>query len=275
MPTEAPSPLREALEKRVTAKSVGTALVLAAGLHHFLGASLTQVGATMVVAAVVGLGDVVQDAYDVREAVAHGWNGALAFAGTGLLYALGEDPPLWFPVLFGSVGAWFLADALQTARHEGVVERERDGREVYREYVTRRVHETLSERPRTRRELRDALDADPEDVDAAVAALRERGVLVEAGSELRVDDGDESTTGRVAGRLAGLARRVVRPVTLAFGNGGDECPVGERSAGERGGPADAVGTASGSMAGPDDARDSTERTVADRDAEGERELSRN
>ena len=216
------APLRDALEERLTARSVGVAFVFAAGFHHFFGASPTQVAATMLVAAVVGLGDAAGDAYDVREAVAHGWNGALAFAGTGALYALGEDPPLWFPLLFGSLGAWFLADAIQTARHEGVVERARDGRAVYRDYVARQVHETLDERPRTRRELHGALAADDETVDAAVADLRERGVVVEAGSELRLDESEESLGERVASRLGSLARRIARPVTLEFRGKSDE-----------------------------------------------------
>lgn len=266
------APLRDALEERLTARSVGVAFVFAAGFHHFFGASPTQVAATMLVAAVVGLGDAAGDAYDVREAVAHGWNGALAFAGTGLLYALGEDPPLWFLALFGSVGAWFLADAVQTARHEGVVERERerDGREVYHEYVARRVHETLDERPRTRRELHDALDADAADVDAAVADLRERGVVVEKGSELRLDETDESTGERIANRLAGLARRIARPVALEFRESDDESPARERA-----GPTETVGHATDSTIDADHACDSADREFADRDAERERETSRN
>lgn len=264
------APLRDALRERLTAKSVGTALVFAAGFHHFFGASPIQVAATMLVGAVVGLADVAQDAYDVREAVAHGLNGAIAFAGTGLLYALGEGPPLWFLALFGSIGAWFLADAAQTARHEGVVERERDGRDVYRDYVARRVHETLEERPRTRRELRDALDADAEAVDAAVADLRERGVVVEKGSELRLDETDESAGERVANRLAGLARRIARPVALEFRESDDESPARERA-----GPTATVDHATDSTTDADHARDSADREFADRDAERERETSRN
>jgi len=256
------TPLRDAVAERVTLTQVGTALVLAVALHQLFGVSLPQVAIATVVTAVVGLGDVAREAYDVREAVAHGWNGALAFAGTGLLYALGEDPPLWFLAVFGSIGAWFLADAVQTARHEGVIERERDGREVYRDYVARQVHETLDERPQTRRELHDALDADAETVDAAVADLREREVVAEVGSELRVDESDESAAERVAGRLAGLARRIARPITLEFRAENAE----KKKAGVERGEA-ATDT--------DRTHDSAAPEFADPDSEREREPSQN
>ena len=110
--------IRDTIREGLTATFVVTALVLAAGLNVALGFSLAQVAVALTATAVVRLGDAVGDTYDVREAVTQGWKGALAFVGTAFVYALGEAPP-WFLLLFGSVGAWFLADAVQTARHKG------------------------------------------------------------------------------------------------------------------------------------------------------------
>jgi hypothetical protein len=56
--------------------------------------------------------------------------------------------------------------------------------------------------------------------------LRKRGVVVQEGSEFRLDSGEKSRLDRVRDRLAGLGRRVARPVTLELDPGEGS---GERS----------------------------------------------
>ena len=221
-----PSTLQEAVRERVTLRSVVSLVVAMAILRVAVDASVPQLAVTAVLSLVTGAAGIVRDVYDVRQSVTGAWVGAVSVVGSATLFALGEGP-VWFSAAFLAVGAWFLADAVQTARHEGLTEDEPSGREVYRNYVGRRVHETLEDGPHTRRELFDALAADDETVEAALERLRERGVVVREGSEFRLDSGEKSRLDRVRDRLAGLGRRIARPVTLELGP--------EDESGERGG----------------------------------------
>jgi len=151
--------------------------------------------------------------YDVRQSVRNAGFGVYALIG-GAAMALSDPNVGALPVAFLLVGAWFVVDAVQTVRHDGATEDQPTGREVYHDYVGRRVREALDDGPRTRRELSEALDADDEAVDAALAKLESRGVVVREGSAIRLDDTDD---GGIAARVAGLARRIARPVTLELG----------------------------------------------------------
>ena len=218
-----PSTLREAVRERLTFRSAVYFLVAMGILRVAVDASVPQLAVTAVLSLVTGAADVVRDVYDVRQSVTSAWAGAVAVVGSSALLGLGEGP-VWFSATFLLVGAWFLLDAVQVVRHEGLTEDEPTGREVYRDYVGRRIHETLDERPHTRRELFDALEADDETVESALERLQERGLVVQEGSEFRLDDSDEDD-GTVAGiraGLVGLARRIARPVTLELESRDDE-----------------------------------------------------
>jgi len=218
-----PSALREAVRERLTLRSAVYFLVAMGILRVAVDASVPQLAVTAALSLVTGAADVVREVYDVRESVTSAWAGAVAVVGSSALLGLGEGP-VWFSATFLLVGAWFLLDAVQVVRHEGLTEDEPTGREVYRDYVGRQIHEALAEHPRTRRELFDTLEADDETVEAALDRLRERGVVVQEGSEFRLDDSDEDD-GTVAGiraGLVGLARRIARPVTLELRPEDDE-----------------------------------------------------
>ena len=249
-----PSTLREAVRERLTLRSVAAFLVAVAMLRVVVDASVPQLAVTALLSLVAGSADVAREVYGVRESVASGWAGAVAVIGSLGLLAF-DGGPVWFSVLFLLAGAWFLLDAVQTARHEGLTEDELTGREVYRDYVGRRVEESLEARPRTRRELFDTLDADDETVEAALARLQERGVAEQEGSEFRLrEDEDAGALARVRGGVVGLARRIARPVTLELGSAGDE--DGDRSLSPRSEPP----------------RESPRRTDArESDTDGERE----
>ena len=209
-----PSTLREAVRERLTLRAVVYFLAAMAILRVAVDASVPQLAVTAVLSLVTGGADVVRDVYDVRQSVTSAWAGAVAVVGSSALLGLGEGP-VWFSMTFLLVGAWFLLDAVQVVRHEGLTEDEPTGREVYRDYVGRQIHETLDEHPHTRRELFDALEADDETVAAALDRLQERGVVIQEGSEFRLDDSDDG--GVLAGirsAVVGLARRIARPVTL-------------------------------------------------------------
>ncbi|QLH76692.1 MFS transporter [Halosimplex rubrum] len=212
--------LREALREQVTLRAVAQWLVAGGVLYYLLDPSPAQFVTTTVSMGIFGLSELVTDVYDVRQSVRNAGFGVYALVGGAAMALLGDPNVAALPVAFLLVGAWFVLDAVQTVRHEGATESQPTGREVYHDYVGRRVREALDDGPRTRRELCEALDADDEAIDAAVAKLRSRGVVVREGSALRAVDPDD---GGLTGRLAGLARRIARPLTLELG--GDEGEV--------------------------------------------------
>jgi hypothetical protein len=259
MPSSSTATLQEAVRERLTLRAVVYFLVAIAILRVVVDASVPQLAVTAVLSLVTGAADVVRDVYDVRQSVTGAWAGVVAVVGSGVLIGLGEGP-LWFSATFLVAGAWFLLDAVQTVRHEGLTEDEPTGREVYRNYVGRQIHETLDEHPHTRRELFDALDADDETVAAALDRLRERGVVVQEGSEFRLDasEDDGGALAGIRGTLAGLARRIARPVALELKSEGDE--PGDST------PRRGVGT----HAGPDRPESNTD-TNRGRDVDADRE----
>lgn len=207
-----PTELREQIE----ARSVLGFLVLLAVLRVFLGASLVQLATTAATGAVHGLSEAAADAYDLRSEVRYlGFGGVVVLSG-GALLAFG-DGSSGVSAGFLVVGSWILLDAVQTLRYEGVTKSDtaRDGVEVFHEYVVRRIDETLRERPRTRRELSEALDADEADVDRALETLRERGLLEREGSELRISSAsDRGRLGAARDKLGSGASRLARPARL-------------------------------------------------------------
>ncbi|WP_123537709.1 MFS transporter [Halosimplex salinum] len=250
--------LREALRERLTVRGALQWAGLLALLWHVLDPTTPQFVTTVVSMALFGLTELVTDVYDVRQSVRNAGIGLYALVG-GAAMLLFDDGTTWLPVAFLIVGVWFVADAVQTIRYEGATEDEPTGREVYHDYVARRVVEALDAGPRTRRELSETLEADDDAVDATIEKLESRGVVVREGSSLRVDDSDDEdgAVGRVTGALAGFARRIARPLTLELDSeeaGGGRAPAD--SNGERG------------------RRTDSERDGAESDREHERERER-
>ncbi|QLH81041.1 MFS transporter [Halosimplex pelagicum] len=243
--------LREALRDRLGFWPALQWLVAGAVLYYLLDPSPAQFVTTTVSMAVFGLSELVTDVYDVRQSVRNAGFGLYALVGGSAMLVLGSEST-WLPVGFVLVGAWFVVDAVQTVRHEGATEDEPTGREVYHDYVGRRVHEALEDGPRTRRELSEALDADDEAIDAALAKLRSRGAVVREGSAFRIDDADD---GGVTARIAGLARRIARPLTLELGGDDAADADGADGADPKPGRAERAGTADGR----DDRSDAGER----------------
>jgi len=210
-------PLQEALRSRLTVGTVFATCGVAAFLW-WLGLSPATIATTAVAGSVTSVTGVVADAYDLRNSVENGAVGAVAVVYGVATLAFG-DQPVWFPVACLLVGGWFLLDAVQTVRHEGVTvpDDDRDGDAVYQSYVTRQAHEAIQDRARTRRELDDALDADDPYIDTAVTRLRERGVVVRRGSELCAAETDTGSSSRVRQWFRDAGTRIARPVTMEFG----------------------------------------------------------
>ena len=245
-----PGALRDAVREKVGVRSVLLSLGLAAALVVVFDRSLVQVGTLVAITLTSTAFDAVSEAYDLRKEFER-----FGFGVVGLLGAVSVRTlfggPWWLAALVALVAGWFVLDAVQAFRHFGLTEDDdaRDGREVYAEYVTRRVDETLRERPMTRRELSEALDADEATVDRALATLDERGLLVRDGSELRVDSPSAGgALARVREKARGALRRLVRPVSIEFRDDGEDCGDAERSR-----PTD------GTPVRKDDRRDDAER----------------
>lgn len=210
-----PDTLRDELRRRVGLRSVLIGVGLLVGLRVLFDASVAQLGVTAVTGAISGLTGAAEEAYDLRSGVRWFGLGAIAVVFGAALFAF-DDGAAWLPAAFLLVGVWVLFDAVQTLRHDGIRadETERDGSEVYHTYVVRRVHEVLDERPRTRRELSEAVDSNDEAIDRALDTLRERGLLDRNGSELRVSSPEEGVLAMAREKISSGSSRLARPVTL-------------------------------------------------------------
>lgn len=211
--------LRDELRDRFRLRTVLMWVGMLAGFRVVLDASVAQLAVTVVTGALFGLSEAVEEAYDLRSGVRWLGSGGVALVSGAALLAF-DDGTAWLPAALLLIGAWILLDGVQTLRHEGLRDAGdvRDGEDVYREYLVRRVHETLADRPRTRRELADELDADDDDLDRALDALCERGLLERRGSELHVPSSDDEAGPVAAARekLGSGADRLTRPVRLEF-----------------------------------------------------------
>lgn len=217
------SGLVDAVRERTGVETLVTAAGLVALWAVVLDAGPVQVVASLAITALVGLGEVVADAYDLG-AVRHLGLGLAAVLGAGVLAVVG-DGVAWVPFALGLTGVWLSVDAVQTLRHGppdagAGPDPETDGREVYHRYVAGRIQELLDGQRRTRLELAAELDADAEAVDAALALLVERGAVERVGSEYRRSSRDEGgLLGRWRARLARAAGRLARPVAVEFAGG--------------------------------------------------------
>lgn len=219
--------LREELEDRIGARSFLAFSVLAWVSIEAFDTAPEQFAATLVGSGIAGGTGLVADAFDLRKGVRTGGLGlASLFGGAALFVARGA---VALPAALGLVGGWLVLDGVQSVRHGGIekpVETQPDGEAVYRAYLRRRIRELLGDRSRSRSELHEAMDADPADIDAALAELRERDLVsLQAGTYHR--DAPESPGGLTRARnwLLRSVRRVAQPVTVAvrdddpYGNG--------------------------------------------------------
>jgi len=212
--------LRGAVRERATARAVVGWIMVVTVLYALLGSSPLQLATSLATGAVVGTAGLLTEVYDLRDEVESLALGVVSLVGGAALVAV-EGGHQSAGVSFLLIGAWTALDAGQVLRHRGIADpsKARDGREVYREYVARRVHEAVRNQPRTPRELREALDAEGQDVDRAVEELEARGVLRRVGGELRADDdeqADRRPLARTRSAVAAGLRRLARPVAIEF-----------------------------------------------------------
>ncbi|MFC5971542.1 hypothetical protein ACFPYI_09385 [Halomarina salina] len=216
------APLRRTLRDRLGLRSVASALLFTVFLAWLFDQSFGSAVESAAAAALVGGSGLVADAYGLRDEVRGLGFGVYVFV-AGVALAL-LDPTPYVGEAFAVVGAWLLLDNVQTLRHDGVAEPERepaDGEEVYRQYLAQRIRDRLDERPHTRRELREAFEETPDAVDEALALLEERGLVDREGSEFRTRE--RQSRGPVGRALARLAR----PLTLELRDDGDRSAVGD------------------------------------------------
>ncbi|SFR89978.1 hypothetical protein SAMN05216559_0721 [Halomicrobium zhouii] len=213
--------LRGAVRERATTRALVGWVVVVAALYALLGSSPLQLATSLATGAVVGAARLLAEVYDLRDEVETLALGMISLAGGAALVAVEGDNQS-VGVAFLLVGAWTALDAGQVLRHRGLADpsKARDGRDVYRDYLARRVHEAVRDRRRTPRELREALDAEGEEVDRAVEELRERGVLRRVGGELRSVDDDEradrGTLARTRSAVRAGLHRLARPIAIEF-----------------------------------------------------------
>lgn len=215
--------LHSALRERVSGRSVLTWIALVTALYWFLGASPAQLGTTLATGGILALTDLLVAVYDLRSDVETLGLGVIVVTGGTAMFAF-DGGPRSLSGLFLVAGTWLVLDAIQMLRHHGLYapeEEDPDGQEVYQDYVTRQVDETLREGGLTRMELDERLDADEAAIDDALATLAERGLLTREGSELRTAPTRSAERGdgvsRVRATLGAVARRLARPVRLEFG----------------------------------------------------------
>ncbi|EMA46659.1 MFS transporter [Halococcus saccharolyticus] len=250
--------VRAAIQDRIGFRAILTWLGFVAITFWFLDGSIAQMGTSLVMTVVLGLSELLSEVYDLRGEVRSFGFGLVALLSSVALFVLGGTGTWWLPVLFAAIGGWISLDAVQTLRHEGLTvgdddtDETPDGRDVYHDYVTRQVDETLREERLTRRELSTALDPDDAAIDRALAELDDRDLLVREGSELETQSPPEpGTMARARDLAATAAARLARPLTVEFD---DESTTGDET--ERYDPT------------PERA-DSRSRSDADRDRERE------
>lgn len=210
---------REKLQSVLEVLAVVGAIYLQIRTSHWRPVDAVRlVVSVVVIVAIVILASWLVERYDLRSAVKSLALGAVATAYGAVLFVFGGVPQAVAAGLF-VVGVWFLFDAVQIVRHDGLSP---DGRGpldrpgVPRDDVARKVDYALRDIPRTRRELRDELNFDEGFVDDALATLDERGVLTREGSELRTSrtPDEPGSVAKVQRAVRKGARRLARPVTV-------------------------------------------------------------
>jgi hypothetical protein len=225
--------VRAALRERLRLRTVLVWFGFLAFIFWFLDSSTLQLGMALASASVFGFLEILTEAYNLRSEVESLGLGLVTLLGGVSLFVFGgSNSDMGAAVTFVLIGSWLVLDAIQMLRHESWKDTDdhgdRDGHEVYREYVVKRVDEELRERALTRRELGDELDADDTAIDHALDVLTERGLLSRNGSELRVSSPPRpGALERARSGIAAPLARLARPLTIEFADetaGGDARP---------------------------------------------------
>jgi hypothetical protein len=210
--------VRAALRERLRLQTVLVWVGFLAFVFWAFDESVVQLGMTLGSILVFGLLEILADVYDLRSVVESLSQGLFMLFGAVALFVV--EGSVGISIVFSLASGWIVLDAVQTLRHKGLTNdepEERDGHAVYHDYVVRRVHETLRERPLTRLELSVALEADDDAIDSALATLSERGVLSRNGSELHVSSPPEpGSMEHLRNEIADAFTRLAQPVTIEF-----------------------------------------------------------
>ena len=213
---------RTTVRNRLRPRSILIWFVLAAFLFWFYDESMVQLGMAIATSTILGLSDVIAEVCDLRSEVRTLSLALVTLLGGISLFVFGgSTSDSGAAVAFVLAGGWLALDAGQVLRHEGLEAAEdhddRDGHDVYHEYLVRQVDSELRERGLTRRELGTELDADDAAIDHALDVLAERGLLSRNGSELRVSSPPEpGALARVCSGITAPLARLVRPLTIEF-----------------------------------------------------------
>ncbi|QLH81040.1 hypothetical protein [Halosimplex pelagicum] len=159
--------------------------------------------------------DAVEAAGETSRRVAKASTALVAAVGTGALLVLGSGPSLVAMLLLACLACAAQAAKASLVGAEPDGDRPADGARAA-DPADRAVLAALDERPRTRRELREAVDEDPVDagsdaIDAALDRLRDRGAVERAGSEYRVaPEPDPGFVERLRSLVSGRGRATDR-----------------------------------------------------------------
>lgn len=210
--------LRNEIENRIDGRSILMLAVVAWISVEAFDAAPEQLAATTIGSAIAGGAGLVADAFDLQDGVRYGGLGLASLFGAVALFV--AEGSVLVPAGLGLAGVWLALDGVQSLRHGGIDEREDtqpDGEAVYQQYLRRRIRSLLGDRSRSRTELHETMDADPEDIDAALAQLRDRDLVsLRAGTYHRDTPDPTGRLTRVRNWLVGSARRLARPVTAEF-----------------------------------------------------------
>ena len=214
--------VRAAVSNRLRPRSILVWFALIAFLFWFYDQSAVRLGMAIATSTIFVLSEVFTEAYDLRSEVRTFGLALVTLLGAVSLFVFGgSTSDSGMAVAFVLIGGWLAFDAGQVLRHRGLTSDEgrddRDGYDVYQEYVVRQVDTELRERALTQRELGTELDADDATIDHALDVLAERGLLSRTGSELRVSSPPEpDALERVRSGIVALLARLARPLTIEF-----------------------------------------------------------
>ncbi|MFB6179467.1 MAG: hypothetical protein ABEI77_07075 [Halorientalis sp.] len=223
------APLRATLRERLGFRSVATLGIFLVVMMTVFDEPPVQVATSLLMSGITEGAGLVADSYDLGEGVRRlGFGLSMLFWAAVLIVVPGERTIAAGVCI---VGVWLVADSIQSLRHGGIAAEANepaDGQVVYRQYLERRVLEALGDQSRSRVELLAAFEADAADVERALADLRDQGLIEQSGgvyhkpTTARNGPIGRAKNGLVAFavRVAGLVRRVARPITIEFGDEG-------------------------------------------------------
>src|SRR5699024_1252803 len=227
--------VREAIRDRVTLRPVLAYVAVFGFLFWFFDEPVIQLGTSLATGLVMGFSGILAEAYDLRSKLKSLVYGLVVLVSGVGLFSLGDSGSC-AGLAFMIAGSWIVLDSGQVLRRDGLKTDEtpdRDGHEVFQEYVTRQVDSALREQGLTRRELGVRLEADDAAIDRALSTLDDRGLLTRHGSELGVSSPPKpGVIGRVRNGIEHSVGRLARPLTIEFENESDDAAAARREIGD-------------------------------------------